>query len=147
MATMNTSGVAFACSLIAVALAGMPQARSQVALWCVPALAEDAAKLAEACNRPLSPEATKRVQRMSGASLAAVERVKGAEFARGWRAEHLRLGTSTPPAVTPERCAAQLSRFKEFLDGISAPDEGEETVRRVEPEAAATNDPVAGLCL
>lgn len=144
---MKAGGVTSACSLIAAMLAGVPQARSQVALWCVPALAENVTRLAEACGRPVQPEAAKRVQRMSEASLAAVERVKGAEFARRRRPEYLRLSTPTPPAVTPERCAAELSQFREFLDEISDPDKGAEMVRRVEREAAATTDPVAGRCL
>jgi hypothetical protein len=147
MATMKAGGVASACSLIAAMLAGVPQARSRAALWCVPALAENVTRLAEACGHPVPPEATRRVQRMSEASSAAVERVEGAEFARRWRPEYLRLSTPAPPAVTPERCAAQLPRFKEFLDEISDPGKGEEMVRRIEREAAATTDPITGLCL
>ena len=147
MATMKAGGVTSACSLIAAMLAAVPQARSQAALWCVPALAENVTRLAEACGRPVAPEAARRVQRMSEASLTAVERVKGAEFARRWRPEYLRLTTPTPPAATPERCAAQLSQFKELLDEISDPDKGEEMVRRIEREAATTTDPIAGLCL
>lgn len=134
-------------SLAAAMLAAVPHARSRGALWCLPAVAENAARLAEACGRPLAPGAMARVARIRGATSAAVERVKGTDHARRWQAEFQRMSAPSPPAVTAERCAAQLSQFSELLDQTSDSDEGEALVRRVESEAAMSGDPISGLCL
>lgn len=139
-------GFVFGAFLAATMLAGAPQARSQAALWCLPVVAESLANLAEACGRPFAPEVRARVDRMSEASLAAVERVKGPDVALKWRAEFRRMSAPSPPAVTPERCAAQLAQFKELLDQLSAVG-GDAMVRRVELEAATSADPLGGYCL
>jgi len=130
--------------MLALGMAAAPAAApAQTALWCVPAVARMALRVAAACGHPVPFLAPGRAARMEEAYFTALERVHGpaarAEFEQGWEA------LTRPEGLARTGCAAALRQWAPLIEALGTLP-GLEATKRVEAEALVTRDPRLGQC-